>query len=50
MKLGPFKNKNDAQKALNNIKINSSDKLFGTDIQSPISNLSKKLFSFEKMQ
>ena len=47
MKLGPFKSKNDAQKALNNIKIDSSDKLFGTDIQSPISNLSKKFFSFE---
>ncbi len=47
MKLGPFKSKNDAQKALNNIKIDSADKLFGTDIQSPISNLSKKFFSFE---
>ena len=47
MKLGPFKSKNDAQQALNNIKIDSSDKLFGTDIQSPISNLSKKVFSFE---
>ena len=47
MKLGPFKSKNDAQKALNKIKIDSSDKLFGTDIQSSISNLSNKFFSFE---